>query len=155
MRLFWSRSLSKVALALYLVSLVSPCALHDDYPEDAYQFGLEILFEGWFGIVALEFHWYANPLFFYVIYRAWNGRHVPAKALFAVALFLAAITVVFPVVDTDYGITTFSPYLAHVKEVLFGTYIWAACMALGAVICFAAPRIHAPESVRAGAAAVK
>jgi hypothetical protein len=130
-----SRALPKLAIALYLVSLASPCVLSDDYPEDHYIFGIEILLEGWIGVIAAELHWYANLVFFYVIYRAWNHRHIPAKGLFSALLLLPAITVLFPVVRTSYGTITLSPYLSTMKAVLFGTYIWSACMLLGAIIC--------------------
>lgn len=134
-----SRFLPKLAIALYLFSLASPCALHDSYPEDYYKFGIEILLQGWFGILMGELHWYANLVFFYVIYRAWNHRHVSAKAVLSATLVLSAVTVVFPVLHTNGGRITLSPYLMHTKEVLFGTYIWVACMSLGAVICMIAP----------------
>ena len=135
-----TKILPKVALALYLSSLASPCVLDDDYPTDNFIFGIEILLEGWLGIIAGELHWYANLPFFYVIYRAWNDRQIPARGVFSALLLLPAVTVLFPVVDTSYGIVTVSPYLSRAKEVLFGTYIWSACMFLGAIVCWVAPQ---------------
>jgi hypothetical protein len=135
-----SRILPKLAIALYLLSLASPCVLHDSYPEDVYIFGIEILLEGWFGVVIGELHWYANLIFFFVIYRAVKHRHIPAKGVLSALLLLPAVTVLFPVVRTGYGTLTLSPYLSMAKEVLFGTYIWSACMFLGAIVCLGASK---------------
>lgn len=124
---------------LYLVGLVSPCALWDDFPVDRRLFGYEILAKGWAGPLAGDLLWYANPIFFYVLARAWTGRRVPMKWLWSSLLFLAVAAFALPVMHVKgVGIVKLSWFLLTAQDILFGAYLWAACMALGGLIALTA-----------------
>jgi len=133
-------------VALYLVALASPCVLWDGYPDDRRIFGIEILAKGWAGPLAWDLSWYANPLLFFILVRSWQQRRVPMKWLCCALLLLAAAVPLFPVVHTNAGIVTLSRFLTQALDIFFGVYLWAACMALGGMLCLLSPGARQPST---------
>lgn len=117
----------------YVLSLALPCLTVDDYPDDRWMFGGEILLEGWIGALAGDFFWYANIIFFYVMYRVWVRKGFRVRWLMAPLLALAGCSTLFPALQTH------SAVLSIALPVLPGVYVWGVAMLLAACMCVLAP----------------
>lgn len=110
----------------------------DNYPDDSYLSGVEVLMMGWLGPVRGEFRWYANLIFLYVTYKLFTGTPIFGKWLLSLAMLLSAATMLFPYhrntygqfrqVHSSFGIRSFENIIAF--EV--GVYFWAASLLIAA-----------------------
>jgi hypothetical protein len=146
-----------VAFAAFLASLASPVFLTDDYPDDSYQFGVEILACGWLGPLYGEFRWYANLIFLYVTYKLFTGAPIFCRWLLFLALFLSAATMLFPYqrntygqlghIYSHFGIRSFSDIVSFE----LGVYVWVASMLIAAAGILAPNNSFKPNPHQGGA----
>lgn len=149
--------LAVVASAAFLASLASPVFLMDNYPDDTYLFGIEILVMGWIGPIHGEFRWYANLIFLYVTYKLFTGAPIIGKWLLFLAMFLSAATMLFPYhrntygqvrhIYAHFGIRSFN----NIVSFEVGVYFWAASMLIAAAGILAPNTSFKPNPPRGSA----
>lgn len=137
---------ASIANALFVISLVLPASVWDDYPTDRFLFGFEILLKGWAGPLTGDFAWYANPIFLYVSCSLWRRKNIRARRFWAALLVVAATSVLVP------GLHAYSWLLSQSQVVLVGAYVWGCSMLLAAIAAIALPRIPSRPTPRHGEA---
>ena len=90
-----------ISLFLYMLSLAIPNFLFSEthYLMNGYSApsptalrGLTVLLVGWFWLIALQFIWFANPLYYLSLYFLWASRWHAAIASSGAAIAIALVS---------------------------------------------------------------
>ncbi len=125
------RRVAAIAWAPYLVSLALPCIHVRDH---APVYGFGALYGGVFGVLLLNFAWFANPLFWFATQAVLKSKPGRAAILSAGALLLSMQS--FLLEEVWFNEARGTP----VERLGIGFVVWAASFAVllaGALLLFA------------------